>query len=243
MSRIYISHGDKGGVGKSVVSMLLVEMLLGLDRPVALVEADPTQPDVAARYAGDGDVLIGALSLNRAGDAENALSRFGDWLESAGEGRDVVVNLPAGAGETLDSLGDLIAGLAEALNYGLTVVYSLEKNSVAAESAAASFVSGLMSYVPHPGRWIVYPAYKGEPRDFAWHTHPGRAESHAREIVIPRLGNSSALRKFEGTPGRVAQLIDRAARPEGWSVLDQMSVYRWARQSFDAVAPVVEVEV
>lgn len=239
MATIYISHGDKGGVGKSVVSMFLVEALLADNKHVALVEADPTQPDLADRYAGDDGIQVGALSLNAAGDAENALSRFGDWLEASARGRDVVVNLPAGAGETLDSLGDLIAALADALGLGLTVVYSLEKNRVAADACARSFGGGLMSHVPPAGRVVAYPAYKGEPAEFAWYTHPARELSGAREIVIPRLGNSAALRKMEATPGRIARLIDKSARPNGWTVLDQMSVYRWARAGFSAITPVV----
>lgn len=42
---MFISHGDKGGVGKSVISLFAVEYLLQ-SGPVALAETDPTQPDL-----------------------------------------------------------------------------------------------------------------------------------------------------------------------------------------------------
>ena len=108
---LFISHGGKGGVGKSYMACAGTEAMLAAGCHVTIVEADPTQPDVAARYLNDPDVTVGALSLNRAGDAENSVSEFGEWLEQKG-GDHVVVNLPAGAGETLDALGDHIGSFA-----------------------------------------------------------------------------------------------------------------------------------
>ncbi|XTI71810.1 hypothetical protein ACQAYK_08935 [Acidithiobacillus sp. AC3] len=123
---MFVSHGDKGGVGKSVISMLVVEALLQRDLIVSLIEGDNKTPDLAKRYAGTTNVSLGVLSLNRAGDAENALSKFGDYLESH-DASFVVVNLPAGAGDTLDANGDLLRGLADALEYKLIVTYAMEK--------------------------------------------------------------------------------------------------------------------
>ncbi|MHB1950369.1 MAG: hypothetical protein ACYCQK_02705 [Acidiferrobacteraceae bacterium] len=234
---LLVSHGDKGGVSKSYNSMLKTEFLLAAGIQVALVESDPTQPDVAARYAGDPDVMVGALSLNQAGDAENALSRFGEWLESTRHDH-VVVNLPAGAGETLDAQGDLLRELTTALGYRLVVTYALEKNRVAAEALARSLTSGLLSHVAPENRFVVLPAYKGAPESFEWLRHPARAEFAVPEIVTPALNNRSALQKLEATPGRVSALADRNQRPEGWMILDQSSVHRWYHQAIAAIAPV-----
>ena len=207
---LLISHGDKGGVGKSYNSMLKVEHRLAAGLPVALIESDPTQPDLAQRYAGDPDVSIGALSLNRAGDAENALSAFGAFLE-AGNPDQVVVNLPAGAGETLDALAD-----------------SLE--------------SGLLSHVEPGNRFVVLPEYKGAPQSFEWMHCPDRARFAVPELIVPALGNRSALQRLEATPGRIARLVDKSARPDGWMILDQSSVFRWYHAALAALAPVFAVE-
>ena len=40
MKHLVISHGDKGGVGKSIFSMLAVEFGLFAERNVAIVEGD-----------------------------------------------------------------------------------------------------------------------------------------------------------------------------------------------------------
>ena len=236
---LYLSHGDKGGCGKSVLSMFMVEYLLARGDTVHLVESDPSQPDLAVRYENDKSVINGFLSLNQAGDAENAISRFNTWLEAVG-GDHVVVNLPAGASETLDRLGDLLADTCEALEYRLIVTYSLERNRMAADMLAASLKNGLMSYVAPENRFVVYPAFKGEPADFAWMDHPGRERYAMGELVIPAMRSTAAWKAFESTPGRMAGLIDKANRPEGWMVTDQSSVFRFYQAAMSAIAPLFE---
>lgn len=236
---LYLSHGDKGGCGKSVLSMLIVEHLLTEGKPVHLVESDPSQPDLAVRYANDKSVVNGFLSLNQAGDAENAISRFNTWLETKG-GDDVVVNLPAGASETLDQLGDLLADTCEALEYKLVVTYSLEKNKMAADMLETSLKNGLMSFIAPERRFVAYPAFKGEPSDFAWMNHPGREQYEMGEIAVPAMKSTAAWKAFESTPGRMAALVDKTNRPEGWMVTDQSSVFRFYQAAMLAVAPLFE---
>ena len=240
MKNLYLSHGDKGGCGKSVLAMFIVEHLLA-DGPVHLVESDPSQPDLAVRYANDPDVVNGFLSLNQAGDSENAISKFNTWLELNG-GDNVVVNLPAGASETLDTLGDLLADTCETLGYRLIATYSLEKNGMAADMLVKSMKAGLMSFVAPENRFVVYPGFKGEPEDFAWFTHAARSKYEAGEIVIPAMRSTAAWKAFESTPGRMAHLVDKANRPEGWMVTDQSSVFRFYKAAMDAVAPIFEGE-
>ena len=233
---LYISHGDKGGVGKSYLSMLSVEYLLRFGH-VSLIEADPTQPDLGVRYMGLKDVAVGALPLNKAGDAENALSAFGEMLETANADL-VVVNLPAGAGETLDSTAGMIRDLADALEYRLIVTYALEKNRVASDALIKSMSRGLLSIVDTDKRFVAYPEYKGKVETFDWYNRPERKRVEIGELIVPSLGNRSALNKLEATRGRVAGLIDKSNRPDGWMILDQSSVHRWYQVGIAAIAPI-----
>lgn len=236
---LLVSHGDKGGVGKSYNSKIVIEYILLRGGRVVLIESDPTQPDVATRYLDDPAVSVGTLSLNRAGDAENALAAFGERLE-ADPSDFVVVNLPAGAGETLDKTGDLLRDLADALGYRLVVLYALEKNRVAAEGLVRSVQTGLLSHVAPENRFVIIPAYKGLPATFEWIGFPERAEFGMTEIIMPALDNRSALRKLESTPGRLSVLSDKSARPDGWMILDQSSVHRWYHAALVAMAPLFE---
>jgi hypothetical protein len=233
---LYISHGDKGGVGKSYLSMLAVEYLLQFG-PVSLVEADPTQPDLGVRYMGLDNVTVGALPLNKAGDAENALSAFGEMMETTNVAL-VVVNLPAGAGETLDGTADMIRDLSDALEYRLVVTYALEKNRVASDALIRSMAKGLLSVVDTDKRFVAYPEYKGKVETFDWYNRPEREKAEICELIVPSLANRSALNKLEATRGRVAGLVDKANRPDGWMILDQSSVYRWYQAGIAAIAPI-----
>ena len=234
---ILFSHGNKGGVAKSNTSMVETEYVLSTGQPVTLVEADMTQPDIATRYANVPNVTIGVLPLNRAGDAENALGAFGEYLE-AHTPEVVVVNLPAGAGETLDALASSIRDLADALEYRLVATYGLEKNRTASDGLRASLASGLLSVIHPQDRFLIYPGYKGTPESFDWFHTEDRKNTAIGEIVMPAIGSRSALQKLEATPGRVADLIDKTRRPDGWMILDQSSIYRWYHAAQAAIAPV-----
>ena len=233
---LFFSHGDKGGVGKSVVSMFATEFLLNRGR-VALVETDPRQPDVAVRYAGDPDVTVVTSSMNRAGDSENAITKFGAWLEEKGPDQ-VIVNLPSGAGETIDEHSDLIRSIADALGYRLIVVYALEKGPVATAVMIGSLTGGLLSVVDRENRFVAYPLYKGDPEIFEWYKAEERKEGRIGEIGIPALKSTSALSKLEKTPGRLSRLTAFGSMPPGWMIVEQASVRRWYKAGLEAIKPV-----
>jgi len=237
---LFFSHGDKGGVGKSVVSTFAIEYLL--DRgPVTLVETDPRQPDVGVRYKEEPDVMVVAASMNRAGDSENAITKFGLWLEKHGPER-VIVNLPSGAGETIDEHSELIRALADQLGYRLVVVYGLEKGPVATAVAIESLKKGLMSVVDAQDRFFAYPLYKGDPEVFEWYKAKERGEGLIGEITIPALKSTSALSKLEKTPGRLSALTAFDTMPPGWMIVEQASVRRWYKAGLEAIRPVFEGE-
>jgi len=45
-NKVIIVGGGKGGVGKSTVTLAIVDTLLAADQPVLLVESDDSNPDV-----------------------------------------------------------------------------------------------------------------------------------------------------------------------------------------------------
>ena len=237
MKHVYISHGDKGGVGKSVLAATITEALLTGTSSVALVEGDTTQPDLALRYANDPGVLLGVLPLNRAGDANNAVSAFASWLEQ-NDPADVVINLPAGASETLDEHGDLIRQVADALGYALTCFYSLGKGDTPTAGLIKSLQSALLSHIDPARQIVVYPAFQGDPHDFAWYAHAGRKSFQGREIIMPALQNRDAFRKMLGAPGRLKNLAISGA--PGWMIVDKLNVARWLKSALSALEPIIK---
>lgn len=63
---LFAVGGCKGGVGKTMVALALVDYLLRRDWPILLVETDTSNPDVWRMYGGEPGVVAEALDLDRA---------------------------------------------------------------------------------------------------------------------------------------------------------------------------------
>ena len=50
--KLFISHGDKGGTGKSMAAAIALDHSLVTGTPVLLVEGDAGIPDLALRFRG-----------------------------------------------------------------------------------------------------------------------------------------------------------------------------------------------
>lgn len=236
---IYISDGDKGGVGKSVLSTTIIEARLSMRGRVALVEGDDSQPDLALRYQDDADVLLGVLPLSMAGDANRAVSKFGEWLE-VNQPDDVVVNLPAGSAKTLNEHADLVRMAADEFGYKLVGLFSLGKGDTPMAGLMKSLEAGLLAHVDKTRRVIVYPAFQGDPHDFMWFDHPARKIFGGREIIMPALANRDVVKKMITSKGRLSTLAKTGA--PGWMVVDKFNLARWLKTAIDAVTPILDIE-
>lgn len=232
--QIFISHGDKGGTSKSTTSALVTERLLAAGHRVTVVEADPTVPDILVRYKDVPAVTAAFLSLNHAGAAGEAVGQFASYLEQ-NDPEMVVVNLPAGASETIDSLGDLLRSVTDELGYDLRVVYSLDVGKAAAVGLGKSFSEGLLSFIDPDKRVVNYPEYKGRPEAFAWFSDPRRAQYEAHEIAVPELPNRQAFSIMDRSQGRIADLAANGG--PGWMVVDRLNVARWLPRALAALGP------
>lgn len=119
--RLYVSHGDKGGVGKSLLSMLMIDHLLHQHGAVTAIEGDGTIGDVARRYQVTKGVSGMSVDLSRPDGATEAAMALFEALEEAGSPENVVLNLPASASATLDQVADIFAETAAGLGYRLHV--------------------------------------------------------------------------------------------------------------------------
>lgn len=63
---LFAVGGCKGGVGKTMVALALIDYLLRRDRPILLVETDTSNPDVWRMYGREAGVVAEALDLDRA---------------------------------------------------------------------------------------------------------------------------------------------------------------------------------
>lgn len=149
MKSIYISHGDKGGCGKSLWAMIVASILSVKKERFLLVEADANlsggQPDVGPRFEHDSyaDVVMAPIAGQES--PEDLIADLFEIIEQT-DAEHIVINTPAGASETLEKVGELIGLACQTLGYRLVVFYNLFKTEVAVKQAEAVLNGKLAEY-------------------------------------------------------------------------------------------------
>lgn len=93
-TRFIISHGDKGGVGKSVTSEAITDYLRSQGYKVALIDADTQNPDVFRMFAEKASIPCMRANLRD----ENGWMDVMDFVTGHSD-HHFVMNTPAGIGE------------------------------------------------------------------------------------------------------------------------------------------------
>ncbi|WP_022948665.1 hypothetical protein [Methylohalobius crimeensis] len=226
-TKIIFSHGEKGGVGKSLIASVLIDSAInkfGADQ-VLVVEGDPGIRDVADRYRGH--VRGEAIPLNRPDPmaAQDAVSHLFDRV-TAHAAQVVVVNLPSAAGETLDPLApDLIAPAAEAMGIEIGVTFAVGPGVESARAAQRSQESGLVSITyPTSHRLAVLNAHLGTPSRFAWRREDNAWEGH--ESTLPPLLERVAS-KMRSIPGPLSVI----AESDDLQIVERIILWKWLKEA------------
>lgn len=232
---IYISHGEKGGVGKSRLAMVLIDYLLKQNaRPVVLIEGDKTGQDVGERYA---DIVeTGFINLNRPDHMQEAFSSLGNWIEDHAEGKDVVINLPGQASDTLDKFADLLAATMEMADQALTVFYSLGTLDLHVTNLVESMKTGLMSVVPLERQVVIMSEATGSMDQFAWARSDARAtyiKAGGQEGFMPKLLPSALDTRMGELPGSYSAFL---GKDSPFSLTDRGLLFRWLKAAHAVVA-------
>lgn len=238
MKHLVISHGDKGGVGKSIFSMLAVEFGLFSGRNIAIVEGDTKIGDVKARYENVVSVL--SVNLDKSGkDAENAIATLFGHLEAL-ESNFVVMNAPANAHKALDSYAELIVPVARELGFQICVAWMVGRESSSAtlanESAICQAADRKMAVVNRHESdydqdyyWFTTPQYKD-----AWIASGGLTGEISE--LASRVG--AKVKEYQG------RSFASLAGPESpLFIVERQIIKNWLRKSWqESVIPLIEGE-
>jgi len=221
--KIIMVHGDKGGVGKSMVSSIIVDYYLtNYDtNDVMVIEGDNTVPDVARRFDG----LLKCVNAPLTGeDPTEMIAKLIDLIESSEISR-IVVNLPASAGETIDPLAaDFIAPAMEEIGVEVDVVFVIGKAKESALLAERSVATGLVSIAKN--KLAVLNGFFGNPEQFTWSSSDSREkwyENGGEEIYLPLLHERVASLAEAGS------FSGLAAVDGGLTVANRMLMKRWLK--------------
>jgi len=116
-------HGDKGGVGKSMVAQILLDYRIASsqEQSTILVESDTRNPDVSRLFSK----YIQVEEIN--------LKEHDGWMELAdlleqNRDKNVVVSLPAGVGNHIEIEGQYLSALLADLGHELQVFWPINRN-------------------------------------------------------------------------------------------------------------------
>jgi len=236
---IFYSHGDKGGVGKSLVSAVLIDYLCGIGRPPSVIDGDRKGADIAKRYADTLDVSL--VDLNLAGDAERAVLTFTDLIANS-DGGDIVVNLPASAGATIEELAPVLLGVAEEAGHETRISYALGHSDLATKNFLETFEKGIFGMVDPDKRMVVYPLFLGDSTRFDFFTSGVRdryLDAGGYESAMPALKPNDFAVKVLSTTGRFSDLLDKNTSPLTAGERFMLEK-KWLQAALDAVSILVK---
>lgn len=231
---VFVSHGEKGGVGKSRLAIVLVDYLQRQGRQVVIVEGDKSGADVGNRY-GD-QIETGFINLNRPDAMEEAFSVFGGWIEDHAADADVVVNLPGQASDTLDQFAGLLADTLSLAGQDLTVFYSVGPLDIHTKNLVTSLESGLLSAALPERRIVVVSEIGGPAQGFHWSKSQAREKFLAdggREGIMPVLKPGALEEALRQMPGGYTPLI---AKDSPLKIADRALLFRWLSAAHAVVA-------
>lgn len=159
MKKIYISHGEKGGCGKSMTALMALETLHAKFGPAALVavETDASNPDFGRKAQRLEGLRVEVADLREAegwGDLAN-------MVEGAPDDSAFVVNLPSQVARW-DAEIEVMGDVFEALGAEVTVFWTINR-----QRDSILLLEKAMASAPSSWRWIVVKnCYFGAPEKF-----------------------------------------------------------------------------
>lgn len=116
---IVIITGDKGGVGKSLVAITLLEYFIGSNTPVAIVDTDMTNPDVHTLYEN----RLKSAHINLEEKDGGGWMKLVEFAESTHE--TIVVNMKAGSKTSIEENQKFIADAFKMLQRPIVMFFVL----------------------------------------------------------------------------------------------------------------------
>ncbi|RBB39264.1 protein mobD [Burkholderia reimsis] len=204
---IYMVGGSKGGVGKSFVTLALVDYLQRTDINVVLVETDTSNPDVMK--AVHAEIECASCNLDD-------VSGWIDFVNFCDTHRDaiVVVNTAARSQAGVEQYGGTLASALDELARRLVVLWVINRQRDSLELLLKFGVT-----FPNAITHVVRNGYFGSPEKFTLYRDSqlrNAVEAQGQSLDFPDLADRVAdeLRSQRLSVGRAAQTMHIGERAE-----------------------------
>jgi hypothetical protein len=232
---IYYVGGGKGGVGKSMVSLALVQYLIdkyGDSKPIHLIETDESNPDVGRVYKGKIPVTNVILD-----EDEKGWILMSEVIETSTDTL-FVVNSAARSNMGIRKHGRNFTAVLESgkVPYGLVTLWPMNR-----QKDSVNLLEDFLGYVSFGSVYPVRNCYFGEPGDFALYAkrlpESGILKSRiSTTLNFPALADIIADDFYTG--GRtIPETVDNLGAFAGQSFLS------WRNQAYEMFGEMKEFRV
>jgi len=228
-------HGTKGGIGKSMMSSVVIDYLLSKGKTVAIIEGDGSVPDVRARF---GDGVPSLLSpLNSDKSVYEMLAGL-EMASVSGNIEYIVVNLPANA-ELIDSIAEDVHAVTDELGYTNHTLFMISASTDSVNLLQRSANDGIVS-ISKTAIAVINKHFGENAMAFAWADSTERnsflTDASHHDMVLPVLQDRVKVHNDfqKGT-------FSRFTKPDSpFMVVDRVVMSKWLREAHSIVEKLVE---
>ncbi|MBU2780244.1 protein mobD [Acidithiobacillus caldus] len=178
LNKILVVGGGKGGVGKSTVTMALVDALLSGSHSCVLVESDDSNPDT---YKALKDLLPCHICNL---DTEEGYIHLGNIIENHPK-NSIVVNTAARATSALIQYGGILNDVAQEQNRELIMLWPINRQRDSLELLK----DFLETAKPYHATYAVLNTYFGAPEKFARFANSTLKNRVSGTVIFPELND------------------------------------------------------
>lgn len=183
---VVVVGGCKGGAGKSLTTLAVVDFLRQRGVPLLLVETDTSNPDVWRMHRGEDGLIVAALDLDEAEGWIDLINLCDEYPE-----RVAVINTAARNNKGVTAHGPKLNRARPELGRRLVTLWVINNQRDSVE-LLADYLSDLPGEVTH----VVRNTFFGPPETFrAYAELPAAAEVARRGgqvLTLPRLATRAA---------------------------------------------------
>ena len=198
---IYLVGGSKGGVGKSLVTMALVDYLQGRGESILLIESDTSNPDVWKAYNESTPSEL--VNLDEADGWIHLVNLCDSMPDSV-----AVINTAARNSNGVSAYGETLNGTLAELKRKLVTLWVINRQRDSLE-----LLKGYMDAIPNAAIHVVRNGHFGEEKKFELYngsklrtaveerggqsvTFPDMADRVSDDIYSKRMSIAEALKEL-----------------------------------------------
>lgn len=236
MKTVIFSHGDKGGVGKSMVAAAMVDLVVEKLGACTALDGDNKTPDMRNRFIDTPSVSTLHMQINMAGAASEAVGRLAGIIEDSADAF-VIVNLPSNAGDTLDAMGGMLRDVCDDIGVRMAVTYSLGEHDEAADGLIGSLDGRFLSAFDPRDRIVLFPAFIGEKEKFAWCGRPEYRDYIGLQDAFPCLEPKFVFTDVIRQTGLFSEMVMR--KPQGFTAYHKVALRNWRSEVAARLEPLL----